>query len=49
LPPDRHKGVGTRLIRALADQIGARLRVVSRRGVTCSLTFAAKASASTVE
>jgi PAS domain S-box-containing protein len=42
--PDRPQGVGTRLVRALATQIGARLRVVSRRGVTYSLTFAAKAS-----
>jgi PAS domain S-box-containing protein len=43
--PTRAEGVGTRLVRALADQIGARLRVVSRRGVTYSLTFAAKAPA----
>ncbi len=42
--PDRSQGVGTRLVRALAEQIGARLRVVSRRGVTYSLTFAAKAA-----
>jgi PAS domain S-box-containing protein len=49
LPPDRAQGVGTRLVRALADQIGARLRIVNRRGVTCSLTFAAKDPASGVE
>jgi PAS domain S-box-containing protein len=41
-PVNRTQGVGTRLVRALADQIGARLRVVSRRGVTYSLTFPAK-------
>ena len=28
-----------RLVRALAEQINAKLRVVSRNGVTCSLTF----------
>lgn len=48
-PPDRTLGVGTRLVRALAEQIGARLRVVSRNGVTWSLTFAARAPASGVE
>jgi len=42
--PNRTQGVGTRLVRALAEQIGARLRVVNRRGVTYSLTFAAKAT-----
>ncbi|HET7717859.1 MAG TPA: histidine kinase dimerization/phosphoacceptor domain -containing protein [Bauldia sp.] len=36
------QGVGTRLVRGLAAQIGARLRVVSRRGVTYSLTFSAR-------
>jgi len=49
LPADRTHGVGTRLIRALADQIGARLRVMSRNGVTLSLTFAARTPASCVE
>lgn len=48
-PANRKQGVGTRLVRALADQIGARLRVVSRRGVTYSLTFAARAPISAVE
>jgi two-component sensor histidine kinase len=32
-------GVGSRLVKSLAAQIGARLRIVSGRGVTCSLTF----------
>lgn len=36
-------GVGMKLVRALAQQIGARLRVVSRHGVTCSLSFTARA------
>lgn len=36
-------GVGTRLVRSLAQQIGARLRVAGRRGVTYSLTFPAPA------
>lgn len=48
-PPNRTEGVGTRLIRALADQIGARLRVVSRNGVTVSLTFSARLPTSAVE
>ncbi len=39
---DRSLGIGTRLIRALADQIGSRLRIVSRRGVVCSLRFDAR-------
>jgi PAS domain S-box-containing protein len=33
------QGIGTKLIRSLAGQIGARLRVGSRKGVTYSLTF----------
>jgi two-component system CheB/CheR fusion protein len=32
-------GVGTKLIRSLAGQIDARLRIVSRNGLTCSLSF----------
>ena len=32
-------GVGTKLVRSLASQIGARLRVVSGPGLTYSLTF----------
>ena len=39
LPADEPDGVGMRLVRALAEQINAKLRVVSRNGVTCSLTF----------
>jgi PAS domain S-box-containing protein len=33
------QGVGTKIIRSLAKQIGARLRMVSRNGLTYSLTF----------
>jgi PAS domain S-box-containing protein len=40
MPPAAVQGVGTRLIRALAQQIGARLRLVGRRGLTYTLTFA---------
>lgn len=40
--PDRSLGIGTRLIRALAEQIDSRLRIVSRRGVICSLSFAVR-------
>ena len=39
LSPDEPAGVGMRLVEGLAQQINARLRVVSRHGVTCSLTF----------
>lgn len=39
LEPGAAPGVGSRLVRSLAAQIGARLRIVSGRGVTCSLTF----------
>lgn len=40
LPRDsKVQGVGTKLIRSLARQIEAKLRVVSRNGVTYSLTF----------
>lgn len=35
----RSMGVGTRLMRALADQIGARMRLMSGRGTICSLSF----------
>lgn len=37
--PKLRQGIGTKLIRSLAQQIGARLRIVSRNGLTCSLTF----------
>lgn len=37
--PGTPRGVGSRMVKALADQIGARLRIVSRRGVTSSLSF----------
>jgi PAS domain S-box-containing protein len=33
------QGVGSMLVRSLARQIGATVRVVSRKGLTCSLTF----------
>jgi PAS domain S-box-containing protein len=39
LEPGAAPGVGSRLVKSLAAQIGARLRIVSGRGVTCSLTF----------
>jgi len=39
MPADEPDGVGMRLIRGLAEQVNAKLRVVSRNGVTCSLTF----------
>ncbi len=32
-------GVGTKLIKSLAEQIGARLRVITRNGFTYSLSF----------
>ncbi|MGE3988177.1 sensor histidine kinase [Pseudorhodoplanes sp.] len=37
--PAPRQGVGSRLVRDLAMQIGARLRVMARRGVTCSFRF----------
>lgn len=40
LQAGRPAGVGTKLIRSLAQQIGARVRVRSRRGLTYSFTFA---------
>lgn len=39
--PGSAPGVGSRLVKSLAAQIGARLRIVSRRGVTGSLSFSA--------
>jgi PAS domain S-box-containing protein len=36
-------GVGTRMVRTLGQQIGARVRTVSRHGVICSLTFSVPA------
>ncbi|HMN84946.1 MAG TPA: histidine kinase dimerization/phosphoacceptor domain -containing protein [Bauldia sp.] len=41
-PADAQTGVGTRLVRSLAAQIGARMRIVSRRGLTASLSFTAR-------
>ena len=37
--PVSHQGVGSRLVRDLATQIGATFRLVDRRGVTCSFRF----------
>ncbi|MEJ0097770.1 MAG: histidine kinase dimerization/phosphoacceptor domain -containing protein [Bauldia sp.] len=37
--PGTEAGVGTRLINGLARQMGARLRVMSGQGLTCTLTF----------
>ncbi len=39
--PSKAQGVGTRLVRALAGQIGARVRVVGRKGLTYSFRFRA--------
>ena len=41
--PSKTQGVGTKLLRALARQMGARIRVVNRRGLTYSLVFRALA------
>lgn len=41
--PDQMKGVGSELVRALAQQIGARVRAVSRNGFTHSFLFRASA------
>ena len=41
--PSKVSGVGTKLLRALAKQMGARVRVVSRKGLTYSLVFRALA------
>ena len=38
--PGRTLGIGTRMMRALADQIDAQLRIMGRRGVVCALAFA---------
>lgn len=37
--PNPSQGIGTKLIRSLAKQIGARIRVVARNGLTYSFTF----------
>jgi PAS domain S-box-containing protein len=39
--PSRTQGVGTKLVRALGKQIGARVRVVGRKGLTYSFQFRA--------
>ena len=36
---DRALGVGTRMMRALADQIESQLRIMGRKGVVCALSF----------
>lgn len=41
--PSKVQGVGTKLVRALAKQIGARVRVVGRKGLTYSFVFKALA------
>lgn len=41
--PDQLQGIGSELVRALAHQIGARARVVSRNGFTHSFLFRASA------
>ncbi|MEJ8571645.1 sensor histidine kinase [Microbaculum marinum] len=38
--PGTQPGVGSRLMRGLARQVGGRLRIVSANGLTCSLSFA---------
>jgi two-component sensor histidine kinase len=37
--PTHSEGIGTKLIRSLAKQIGARVRMVARNGLTYSFTF----------
>lgn len=39
LDPHARPGVGSRLVRELATQIGATFRMVARRGLTCSFRF----------
>lgn len=41
--PFKTQGIGTKLLKALAEQIGARVRVVNRKGLTYSFVFRALA------
>ncbi len=41
--PSKTQGVGTKLLRALAEQMGARVRVVNRKGLTYLFVFRALA------